>query len=72
MREVIKAVKEVTGIDFAVVETERREGDPPALIADSSLIRKELGWKPSHDDLAFIIKTAWEWEKKLSSENPGG
>ncbi len=67
VREVVKEVGKVTGIDFAVVEAGRREGDPPVLIADSSLIRKELGWKPSRDDLEFIIKTAWEWEKKLNN-----
>jgi len=65
VKEVVKEVKSVTGIDFPVKETDRREGDPPALVADSSLIRKELGWKPRYDDLAFIIRTAWEWEKKL-------
>ena len=65
VKEVVKEVKVVTGIDFPVKETDRREGDPPALVADSSLIRKELGWKPRYDDLAFIIRTAWEWEKKL-------
>lgn len=65
VREVVAKVKEVTGIDFKVVETGRREGDPPSLVADSSRIRKELGWKPSFDDLGYIIRTAWEWEKKI-------
>ncbi|MDP2157853.1 MAG: GDP-mannose 4,6-dehydratase, partial [Nitrospirota bacterium] len=65
VREVVRMVKQVTGIDFPVREVDRREGDPPALIADSSRIRKELGWKPMHDDLEYIIRTAWEWEKKL-------
>jgi UDP-glucose 4-epimerase len=63
--EVVKAAKEVTGNDFKVVNSERRPGDPPALVADSNLIQKELGWKPMHDDLNYIIKTAWDWEKKL-------
>ena len=65
VKEVVGAVRRVTGIDFPAVETGRREGDPPALVADSALIRKELGWKPSRNDLDFIIRTAWEWEKKL-------
>jgi UDP-glucose 4-epimerase len=65
VREVVEEVKRVTGIDFPVQETGRREGDPPALIADSLLIRQELGWKPRYDDLAFIIKTAWDWETRL-------
>lgn len=65
VREVVERVKKVTGIDFPVRETSRRAGDPPSLIADSSRIRKELGWSPEHDDLDYIITTAWEWEKKL-------
>ena len=65
VREVVTEVKRVTGIDFPVQETGRREGDPPILVADSAMIRRELGWTPRYDDLAFIIKTAWDWEKKL-------
>jgi UDP-glucose 4-epimerase len=66
VKEVVRAVKKVTGIDFPAIETDRREGDPPALVADSALIKKELGWKPSRNDLDFIIRTAWEWEQKLA------
>ncbi len=65
VREVVDMVKEVTGVDFPVVEAHRREGDPPVLVADSTRIRSELGWSPKHDDLFYIIRTAWEWEKKL-------
>jgi len=71
VREVVRKVKEVTGIDFKVVETVRREGDPPGLVADSSRIRHELGWKPTRNDLEFIIRTAWEWEKKLYEMGEG-
>lgn len=66
VKEVVGEIKKVTGIDFKVVETDRRPGDPPVLVADSSLIRKELGWKPSRNDLGFIIRTAWDWEKKFN------
>ena len=62
--EVIEAVKRVTGSDFPVAETGRRPGDPPQLVADSSLIRRELGWKPGYRDLDEMIRTAWEWEKR--------
>lgn len=68
VREVVEKVKAVTGIDFRVNETDRRAGDPPSLVADSSRIRNELGWKPFHDDLEYIIRTAWEWERKLHSD----
>ncbi|MFZ3137533.1 MAG: UDP-glucose 4-epimerase GalE [Thermodesulfovibrionales bacterium] len=65
VKEVVDKVKEVTGIDFSVRYTDRRPGDPPVLVADSTKIRKELGWTPEHDDLGYIIRTAWEWEKKM-------
>jgi UDP-glucose 4-epimerase len=64
VREVIDAVKKVTGVDFAVEEVGRREGDPPALIARNEKIIRMLGWKPKYDNLDYIIKTAWDWEKK--------
>ncbi len=63
VNEVIAAVKRITGINFKVVEAERRAGDPPALVADSSKLRSMMGWKPLYDDLNYIIKTAWAWEK---------
>ncbi len=62
VKEVVDTAKKVTGIDFPVEETHRREGDPAVLIADSSKIKNKLGWKPEFDDLEFIIKTAWNWE----------
>lgn len=66
VKEVVKTVKIVTGIDFRVVETGRRAGDPPAIVADSGKLRKVTGWTPKHDDLEFIVKTAWDWERKLN------
>ncbi|MEZ4599134.1 MAG: UDP-glucose 4-epimerase GalE [Syntrophotaleaceae bacterium] len=66
VRDVIEVAKRITGIDFPVEESPRREGDPPALVADSSRIRKMLGWQPRFDDLEFIVSTAWEWEKKVA------
>ncbi len=62
VKEVVDTVKKVTDVDFPVVETDRRPGDPPILVADSSKIRKTLNWQPKYDDLEFIIKTAWNWE----------
>ena len=64
VREVIQTARTVTGKDFTVVDSVRREGDPPVLVADSSKIKKCLNWTPRNDDLVSIIKSAWEWEKK--------
>lgn len=64
VKEVVDQAKKVTGVDFPVEYAPRRPGDPPELVADSKKIREKLGWEPKYDDLGFIIKTAWEWEKK--------
>jgi UDP-glucose 4-epimerase len=68
VREVVEAARKVTGIDFPVEETGRREGDPPSLVADSTRAKRELGWRSRHDNLEFIIRTAWEWEARLARE----
>jgi UDP-glucose 4-epimerase len=64
VKEVIRMVKSVTDVDFTVEEAGRRSGDPIVLVAGNSKIRKQLGWKPRHDDLRYIVETAWKWEKK--------
>ncbi|MGC9188047.1 MAG: UDP-glucose 4-epimerase GalE [Sulfurihydrogenibium sp.] len=67
--EVINTMKEVSGVDFKVEITGRREGDPAILIADNTKIKEEMNWQPKYDDLKIICKTAFEWEKKLLSES---
>ena len=68
VKEVVDTAKRVTGVNFSVEETGRRAGDPPALVADSSRLIQTTGWKPIHNDLEYIIRTAWEWEKKLKGK----
>jgi UDP-glucose 4-epimerase len=63
VRQVLDTVKRVTGVDFAEEQGEQRAGDPAMLVADSSKIRRVLGWEPHHDDLDYLVRTAWEWEK---------
>jgi UDP-glucose 4-epimerase len=67
VREVIGALERVTGRKLPVQESPRRAGDPPWLIADSSLIRTTLNWMPAHDDLDEIVRSALAWESKLNS-----
>ena len=64
IKELIDVAKSVTGSDFKVVMGERRDGDPARLVADSTLLQKELGWKPQFAELETIIRHAWEWEEK--------
>ena len=65
VKEVIETVKKITGVEFPVEMTGRRPGDAPMLISKAEKIGKILGWKPKYDDLEIIVRTAFEWEKKL-------
>jgi len=64
--EVIKAVKEVSGVDFKVKMSARRAGDAAKLISRAEKIKEVFGWKPKYQDLNIIVRTALEWEKILA------
>lgn len=61
--DVINSCEKVSGtvIDYSICA--RRLGDPPNLVANSSLAAKVLGWKPAYVDLDKIINSAWHWHK---------
>lgn len=63
--EVIKVVKQVSGVDFPVTLSGRRAGDPPAIVAANGRIRERLGWQPRLDDLPTIVRHALDWERRL-------
>lgn len=63
VREVIEAVRRVTGHPIPVEECPRRPGDPAVLVASSDKIMRELGWKPKSTRLDDIIADAWEWHQ---------
>jgi UDP-glucose 4-epimerase len=58
VREVIDAVRRVTGAEVPVVESPRRPGDPARLVAGAEKIRGELGWEPERD-LDAMVADAW-------------
>ncbi|MEH2591198.1 UDP-glucose 4-epimerase GalE [Bradyrhizobium sp. AZCC 1721] len=66
VREIIEAVKRVSGSDFAAIPRPRRAGDPVAIVADNALIRRALSWVPAYDDLDTIVRHALAWERKLT------
>jgi UDP-glucose-4-epimerase GalE len=64
VREVIQAAEEVSGRKVPVVEGARRPGDPPMLVASSTKVQRELGWRPRYPDLHTILETAWNWHRQ--------
>jgi UDP-glucose 4-epimerase len=61
VREVVEAARRVTSKEIEAVESPRRPGDPPALVASSDNIRADLGWKPQKPELEAMISDAWAW-----------
>ncbi len=62
VREIIEASRRITGEEIKAFEEDRRPGDPAVLIADSSKIKNEFGWKQKFS-LDDIIQSAWNWHK---------
>ena len=64
VRQVLDRLKEISGIDFPVIELPRRAGDPACVIACGDRIRQVLGWEPKYNDLGIILSTTFAWENK--------
>ena len=62
VQEVVDLCSEITGHPIAVRSVARREGDPPALVADASAAKRELGWQSQYS-IREIVESAWNWHK---------
>jgi UDP-glucose-4-epimerase GalE len=67
VQEVIDLCREITGHSIPARKVARREGDPPALVADASAAKRELGWQARYS-MREVVESAWAWHKK----NPRG
>lgn len=67
-KEIISMIEKVANKTINVKQVPRRSGDSSRLIADPTKIKKELNFEPTHSELEIIIKSAWEWYKKLHNE----
>ena len=63
VREVVEAVRRVTGHPVPTRTGPRRAGDPARLVADASMARDVLGWRPARSDLDTQIADAWAWHR---------
>jgi UDP-glucose 4-epimerase len=64
VKEIIQSARRITGHPIPAVLGPRRAGDVPRLVADSTKIRKELGWNPEIPEVDGIIESAWRWMKR--------
>lgn len=63
VKEVVVKVKEISGVDFKAINAPRRDGDPAILISNNVKILAQTSWRPKFNDIDFIIKSAYQWEK---------
>jgi UDP-glucose 4-epimerase len=68
VREVLDEVARVTGRSLIIVESGRRAGDPPRLVAAAGRLRETIGWIPRYGELAGIVRSALAWERRLLHE----
>jgi UDP-glucose 4-epimerase len=66
VQAVIEAAQRVTGRTIAVQDAPLREGDPARLVADATLARQQLGWRPQFADLDTLVRHAWAWEQRMA------
>jgi UDP-glucose 4-epimerase len=66
--EVVRAVERVSGRRVPLSRVGRRAGDPPVLVASSTRIAAECGWRPRFAALDDIVATALRWREA----HPGG
>jgi UDP-glucose 4-epimerase len=62
VREVIETAREVTGHVIPVLESPRRPGDPPRLVAAAARIHEALGWEPTKN-LRDMVADAWAFHQ---------
>ena len=63
--ELIKTFQRVTNISFSYEFTSRRDGDIARIVADNSLVKSILGWRPKKN-LADMCTDGWRWQQNIS------
>ncbi|MES1201514.1 MAG: UDP-glucose 4-epimerase GalE [Pseudomonadota bacterium] len=64
VKELLDAIERVTGRKVPAALAPRRPGDPPALLADNSYAKRELGWSAQRS-VDRTIADAWKWHSEI-------
>jgi UDP-glucose 4-epimerase len=63
VNQVIESINHIQQKPLNIIHRDRRLGDVSKIVADTSLIKKTLKWKPKFDNITAIINSALQWEK---------
>jgi UDP-glucose 4-epimerase len=64
VRQVLSMIRQVTGHEVPVALSPRISREPAWLVADASLAREVMGFRPARSDLQTIVASAWAWHQK--------
>ncbi|HEV2074392.1 MAG TPA: UDP-glucose 4-epimerase GalE [Thermomicrobiales bacterium] len=64
VRQIVESINRVTGQELPIAFGERRAGDPPALIADTTRARELVDWNPTRSTMDEMIGSAWDWMQR--------
>ena len=67
VRQVLDTLEAVIGKKLPIDIVARRPGDPASVYTTTDRLRSVLSWKPRHDDLTKIVRTAYEWERRMTA-----
>ena len=70
VRQIMTAIRTVTGIEFEPVITPRRPGDPARIVASGELAARDLGWQMRHS-LEDMVASAWQARQAAGTAYPG-
>lgn len=69
VRQIMTAIRDVTGIDFEPTITPRRPGDPARIVAAGDLAARDLDWAMRHS-LQDMVASAWRARQKAGDAYP--
>ncbi len=64
VRQIVESINRVTGQELPIAFGDRRQGDPPALIADTTRARELVDWNPTRSTMDEMIGSAWDWMQR--------
>jgi UDP-glucose 4-epimerase len=70
VRQIMDAVRDVTGVDFTPEIGPRRPGDPARIVATGELATRDLDWAMRHD-LRDMVASAWRARQATGEDYPG-
>lgn len=69
VREIMDAIRRVTGMDFEPTLADRRPGDPARIVANGELAARDLSWRMRHS-LDDMVASAWAARQKAGDDYP--